>query len=242
VIGVLNVLTGIFVERASELSGLDRDLVIQGELKHNEAFLSEMKAIFEEADTDGSGTINWQEFKEYVKNKEVRAYLSTQQLDAFDARQLFNILDLGDDQEVGIEEFILGCMRLKGMAKSVDVVAMLQETRAMHRKQKAFMGEVEDQLRRIASKVHMSDLKTLGMASNRSSRKNSFMSVAPDGAPVGSRRQSDAAYSRSGSVHVRESKVSMRASSNSCLELDPAGLQGNGSARGSIRSRSWHPE
>merc|ERR1719320_369949 len=99
VIGVLNVLTGIFVERAQELSGLDRDLVIQGEMKRSEAFLAEMKGIFEEADTDRSGTISWIEFKQYLKKPEVKAYLATQQLDCYDARQLFNILGLEDDHQ-----------------------------------------------------------------------------------------------------------------------------------------------
>jgi len=183
VIGVLNVLTGIFVERAQELSGLDRDLVIQGEMKRNEAFLAEMKGIFEEADTDGSGTISWQEFKEYLKNAEVKAYLATQQLDAYDARQLFNILDLEDDQEVGIEEFIMGCMRLKGMAKSVDVVALLQESRKNNRKVKDFLSEVQDQLSAIQLKLGVSaDVEPMGANNSRraslsvrsSRRKNSF--------------------------------------------------------------------
>merc|ERR1719410_2320900 len=66
VIGVLNVLTGIFVERACELSGLDRDLVVQSEMKRNESFLVEMKRIFEEVDEHRSGTITWKEFKTYM--------------------------------------------------------------------------------------------------------------------------------------------------------------------------------
>jgi len=51
-IALLNVLTGIFVERACELSGLDRDLVIQAESLRRESFLEEMKHIFEDADAD----------------------------------------------------------------------------------------------------------------------------------------------------------------------------------------------
>lgn len=155
VVGVLNVLTGIFVERAQELSGLDRDLVIQGELKRNEAFLAEMKVIFEEADADNSNSISWEEFKEYLKNPEVQAYLSTQQLDTYDARQLFNIL-CGEDQEsdeVSIDEFIMGCMRLKGVAKSVDVVALLEESRKQNRKVKENMMGIQDQLLYITKLV-----------------------------------------------------------------------------------------
>lgn len=153
VIGVLNVLTGIFVERAQELSGLDRDLVIQGEIKRNEAFLTEMKGIFEEADVDGSGFISWEEFREYLKNPEVKAYLSTQQLDTYDARQLFNILEREDDKEVGIEDFIMGCMRLKGQAKSADLVALLQDSRKQNRRVRDNMSDIQDQLHAIAELV-----------------------------------------------------------------------------------------
>merc|ERR1712039_85378 len=126
----------------------DRDLVIQGEMKRNEAFLAEMKGIFEEADTDNSKRISWLEFKEYLKNPEVKAYLSTQQLDTYDARQLFNILEC-DDQEVGVEDFVMGCMRLKGMAKSVDVVALLQESRKHHLRVKVNMSDIQEQLNAI---------------------------------------------------------------------------------------------
>jgi len=143
VIGVLNVLTGIFVERAQELSGLDKDLVIQTELKRNENFLVEMRRVFEEADADHSGTISWTEFRGYLKNDRVKAYLATQQLDAFDARTLFDILNVGADEEISLDKFIVGCMRLKGMARSVDVVAVLQETRSVSRRLKALMREFE---------------------------------------------------------------------------------------------------
>jgi len=143
VIGVLNVLTGIFVERACELSGMDKDLVIQTQMKRNETFLKEMKRIFEEADSDGSGTISWEEFKGYLENDTVKAYFSTQQLDAFDARTLFDVLNDGTGNEMSIEKFIVGCQRLKGLARSVDLVAVLQEARSANRKLKSLMRRLE---------------------------------------------------------------------------------------------------
>uniref|UniRef100_A0A7S0AQT2 EF-hand domain-containing protein n=1 Tax=Pyrodinium bahamense TaxID=73915 RepID=A0A7S0AQT2_9DINO len=139
VIGVLNVLTGIFVERACEMSGLDRDLVIQTQLKRDETFLTEMTRIFQEADADGSGTVTWEEFKGYLENDRVKAYFTAQQLDAFDARTLFDILNDGNGDEMNIQSFIVGCQRLKGLAKGVDLVAVLQETRLLNRKVKAIM-------------------------------------------------------------------------------------------------------
>jgi len=142
VIGVLNVLTGIFVERACELSGLDRDLVVQSEMKRNETFLVEMKRIFEEADADHSGTITWQEFKKYMENPRVQAYFSTKQLDAFDARSLFELFSQDHAEEIGIEEFVMGCQRLKGMARSVDLLAVLRESRETKRVLKALLRRI----------------------------------------------------------------------------------------------------
>jgi len=146
VIGVLNVLTGIFVERAQALSGMDRDLLVQSEMKRDNAFLEQMRNIFEEADADASGSITWTEFKKYLENDEIRAYLSAQQLDACDARQLFDLLDVDGTLEVSMPDFIMGLLRLRGMAKSVDLVALLKETREMNLKLRSFISATEEQL------------------------------------------------------------------------------------------------
>uniref|UniRef100_A0A7S0FPR2 EF-hand domain-containing protein n=1 Tax=Pyrodinium bahamense TaxID=73915 RepID=A0A7S0FPR2_9DINO len=103
-----------------------------------------MKRIFEEADADGSGTINWKKFKDYVENDRVKAYLSTQQLEASDARTLFEMLKEGNDsEEIAVEQFIVGCQRLKGLAKSIDLAAVLQETRSMNRKMRVLVRKLD---------------------------------------------------------------------------------------------------
>jgi len=146
IIGVLNVLTSAFVQRACELSRLDRDLVIQSELVSNESFVAEMKGIFEEVDVLGTGCINWDQFRAFIKNEEVQAYFNTQQLDTSDARELFNLLDQDGDGEVCIEEFILGCKKLKGQAKSSDVATLLRESKRANHKHLKVMRKMEAQL------------------------------------------------------------------------------------------------
>jgi len=153
IIGVLNVLTSVFVQRASELVKLDRDLVIQCQLVSNETFLKEMKAIFEEVDVDSSGTITWEKFREYLENEHVQAYFATQQLDTSDARQLFNLLDSDAREEVKIEDFILGCMRLRGQAKSSDMATLLRESKRSTSKTTKAMRKIEKQLVAICSSL-----------------------------------------------------------------------------------------
>merc|ERR1712151_506040 len=43
------------------------------------------------------------------------------------AKALFNLLDEDDSNAVGIDEFVTGCMRLRGSAKSIDVNMLLLE-------------------------------------------------------------------------------------------------------------------
>merc|ERR1712187_749774 len=92
-IGVLNVLTSIFVERARELGKHDRDMVTQAELASQEAFLTDLRQIFEEVDNDKVNEITWEKFRDYLKNERARAFFATQQLDTSDAPGLFSLLD-----------------------------------------------------------------------------------------------------------------------------------------------------
>lgn len=55
-------------------------------------------------------------------------------LDSSDAKTLFQLLDQDEeDEEVKIEEFVHGCLRLKGYAKSIDLAQGLYQLRAIMR-------------------------------------------------------------------------------------------------------------
>jgi len=41
------------------------------------------------------------------------------------------LLDLDENGHVGVEEFCLGCMRLKGTAKSIDAASMMFQTKRL---------------------------------------------------------------------------------------------------------------
>lgn len=151
IIGVLNVLTSVFVQRAKELVSLDRDLVVQCQLVSNETFVAEMKSIFEEVDVDQTGTITWDKFREYIQNEHVQAYFATHQLDTSDARELFNLLDEDGKAEVKIEDFIMGCMKLRGQAKSSDVATLMRESKRTGRKTMRAMAKIDRQLAEICS-------------------------------------------------------------------------------------------
>jgi hypothetical protein len=127
--GVLNVVTSIFVDSAYQVSQRDRDLVIQSELARNQVYANDIKSFFYEADKDSSGNLSWEEFEAHLQDERVKAYFASLELDVSQARALFMLLDVDETDEVGIDEFVGGCMRLKGDAKSIDVNMLLYENR-----------------------------------------------------------------------------------------------------------------
>merc|ERR1712216_730027 len=66
------------------------------------------------------------EFKQLVKNREIRACFRVMNIHVTDAGRVFKHLDQNRSGTVGIKEFIDGCMRLRGDATAADI-ALLNE-------------------------------------------------------------------------------------------------------------------
>jgi len=145
VFAVLNIVTGVFVGSAMHTAQQDQDVVIQDAMNEEDSFAHEVLRIFEEADTDHSGHITCDELEVHLQDPRVRAYLHHLALDVAEARGLFNLLDICNTGRVSSHEFLLGCMRLKGPAKNVDVATILYENKRMMDTWSIFMSFVEDQ-------------------------------------------------------------------------------------------------
>mmetsp|Transcript_29669 Transcript_29669/g.81204 ORF Transcript_29669/g.81204 Transcript_29669/m.81204 type:complete len:856 (-) Transcript_29669:194-2761(-) len=148
-LSVMNVVTGVFVDSAYQVAQMDRDVVIQEELHSKEKYMRGLKDIFLEADTDESGTLSWEEFESHLEDQRVKAYLATLELDISEAYGLFKLLNITGDDEVAIDAFVMGCMRLKGPAKSIDVCTLLYENRQLAEQILCLKEYTEDQLHRI---------------------------------------------------------------------------------------------
>jgi len=124
---MLNVVTGIFVETSMHLSQLDRDQIMQDELRRKEALTRSIQLIFKEMDVDGSNTITKQELAQSLKDEHILAYFNSLELDPTDVQTLFTLLDTDDSGSINMDEFWLGVMRLKGEARSLDVAKLQYE-------------------------------------------------------------------------------------------------------------------
>lgn len=173
----LNVVTGIFVDNAMKSSSKDKDMVIHEELSRRKNYINDVRQMFFEADRDHSGQLTWSEFAQHLNDPRVKAYFNSLELEASEARGLFTLLDTDGTGLVSADEFIMGCVRLKGGAKGVDVATLMYENKKMLRKlndllrdsQNAFKSiqEREQELLIIEQRVEgvvEAEAKALGMA------------------------------------------------------------------------------
>eukprot|EP00931_Biecheleriopsis_adriatica_P017240 TRINITY_DN12420_c0_g1_i4.p1 TRINITY_DN12420_c0_g1~~TRINITY_DN12420_c0_g1_i4.p1 ORF type:complete len:532 (+),score=93.65 TRINITY_DN12420_c0_g1_i4:39-1634(+) len=110
VIGLLKLLTGIFVQHASAASSLDREKGIQSSIEH----------LFQELDEDQSGSLTVEEFQAKINDPVTMAYFQMLEIDRGDIDELFSLTDVNDNNQIDIHEFIKGCQTYKGYAKKLD--------------------------------------------------------------------------------------------------------------------------
>merc|ERR1712032_51715 len=111
---------------------LDRHLIMQDEEEHRMSYMLTMKHVFEQADTDKSGTLSWEEFETHLKDEHMASYFAVLGLGIMEAKNLFRLLDLDNSNEVSIDEFLTGCFRLKGDAKQLDLASQQQQATLMY--------------------------------------------------------------------------------------------------------------
>ena len=146
-VGLLNVVTGIFVDSA--VCTRTEDEVVESFTEEQTRLCGEMKRIFSAADMDRNGFITFEEFCLHVEDPWVQAFLSGLDIDITDARIVFTLLDVDGSGGLTVEEFVDGALKLKGPAKGIDMLSMMFDLVRYNVKFAGFCSFLEEQTREI---------------------------------------------------------------------------------------------
>ncbi|CAJ1391918.1 unnamed protein product [Effrenium voratum] len=94
-----------------------------------------LKTVFEEADVDGSGTMDKEEFCEICKTASVRRALHRMGVPLDQAETLFDIIDAGKKGEVTFAGFIEGVKKVRGVPTNLDMKTMMVAVRNIYKQQ-----------------------------------------------------------------------------------------------------------
>eukprot|EP00929_Paragymnodinium_shiwhaense_P087645 TRINITY_DN47787_c0_g3_i1.p1 TRINITY_DN47787_c0_g3~~TRINITY_DN47787_c0_g3_i1.p1 ORF type:complete len:737 (-),score=101.73 TRINITY_DN47787_c0_g3_i1:90-2300(-) len=164
---VLNVVTGVFCQAALEGAQKDRELMVQSLLSNREMFINTIGDQFAKMFTtfggdEEEGGLTLEGFEEHLKTKAVREYFALLDLDVSDAWILFKLLDEDGSGFIDAEEFVDGCLKLKGNARSIDLAKLGQESRLATGQLASMVHDMSDSVATLAKSVI--ELKTMGKA------------------------------------------------------------------------------
>merc|ERR1712060_410477 len=97
--------------------------------------LQELMDLSQQAiDSDGSGTISLAEFASFLNDDLYRSFFEVRGIDIKDAAMFFDLLSkVAGTNEVQLDLFVEGCLRLKGPATCIDMQVLRYEVTSLNK-------------------------------------------------------------------------------------------------------------
>jgi len=143
VLALTNVVTGVFVEGALKSAKMEEEAVV----------LETLTRMFESCDSQNEGQISTEEFQARLQSDEMTRYLLSIDVDPGEAHMLCSLMDNNQNGVIDYEEFVGGCLRIRGTAKAIDTIVLLHEVNEVRRDLGQFFSWTEEALAAVNTAV-----------------------------------------------------------------------------------------
>lgn len=116
VLAMLNVVTGIFVQTATVKAKDQDDLFM----------INNVLELFPKNEIKG-GVMTIVQFEKQLRSPKMLDYFRSIDIDPSAARALYSLLDVNNTGAIETEEFLAGCLHLRGPAKALDLQVLMRE-------------------------------------------------------------------------------------------------------------------
>lgn len=134
-LAVLNVITGVFCQRAIDTASQDRELKIQDVLQHKEKYTDavrkQVSMMFQALGCHDGRVPSFEDVQMNLHLPAVQAYFTLLELDVDDAGMLFALLEADSKPNLEFDDFVQGCLKLKGSARSIDMAILMEDLRRL---------------------------------------------------------------------------------------------------------------
>lgn len=120
--GLLNVVTGVFVEQTLNTSKNDAEILKDRSDESKRLVRAFLRDVFDVMDSDGDGRATLAEFQHALANPDIQFGLALVDLDSDDVQNLFAVFDSGGDGSLDEKEFVEGLVKMKGYTTHADLV------------------------------------------------------------------------------------------------------------------------
>eukprot|EP00929_Paragymnodinium_shiwhaense_P047622 TRINITY_DN24145_c1_g1_i1.p1 TRINITY_DN24145_c1_g1~~TRINITY_DN24145_c1_g1_i1.p1 ORF type:complete len:644 (+),score=101.67 TRINITY_DN24145_c1_g1_i1:113-2044(+) len=165
IFAMLNVITGVFCESAIAAARTDAEHVCQENLLNKRLYMQRVKTLFHTIGRRQAEGITYDELEEFLADEMAAGFFAALDIDISDVWTLFKLLDENESRIIDLEEFVAGCFRLKGGARSIDVALMGYEHKLFRRCVFQFIDHTEARLKQLGSHLRQASKGTNGEAS-----------------------------------------------------------------------------
>eukprot|EP00929_Paragymnodinium_shiwhaense_P109886 TRINITY_DN7646_c0_g1_i2.p1 TRINITY_DN7646_c0_g1~~TRINITY_DN7646_c0_g1_i2.p1 ORF type:complete len:615 (-),score=102.04 TRINITY_DN7646_c0_g1_i2:87-1931(-) len=124
---VLKVVTAIFNAETFRVTQNDDGIMLMHKERQIAMHTRRMKQLLLEGDDSQDGNLSMREFKDLLSDKQVQKWLLAQEIELKDVELAFSLIDSSGDGSVDAEELVRGLARLKGAARSSDMMGLLHK-------------------------------------------------------------------------------------------------------------------
>eukprot|EP00929_Paragymnodinium_shiwhaense_P110842 TRINITY_DN7812_c0_g2_i1.p1 TRINITY_DN7812_c0_g2~~TRINITY_DN7812_c0_g2_i1.p1 ORF type:complete len:393 (-),score=35.80 TRINITY_DN7812_c0_g2_i1:133-1311(-) len=122
---VLTVVTAIFNAETFRVTQSDDDVMLLHKERQIAIHARRMRSLLLEADQSHDGVVNLEEFQSVMSDPKIKKWLLAQDIELRDVELAFKILDESGDGWLTLEELMRGLSKMKGTARSSDMVSIL---------------------------------------------------------------------------------------------------------------------
>jgi len=141
---VMNSLTSLFVDATLAYSQKDEDSMVRELMRNKKTYMRKAASFFNSLEKANHGELTYKEFRQNLKDPQLLAFASTLDVELLDLEQFFMILSAQGKRPVDLETFVVGCIKLKGMAKAMDMMDVLLTVRKNNELIHSIQEHVED--------------------------------------------------------------------------------------------------
>lgn len=159
---VVRVISAVFLAETARCASNDDALAMHKKQRQKEVYCRKLHAIFSELDSSRDGVLTREEFLPLMSDDVLKTWLATLEIDTQDLDYLFDVLDLGD-RKIDIQAFTNGMSRIKGPAKSIDMLKLQTAHKVLGKKLDMILSELTRQfgLVQTAHEAHTSSAAAL---------------------------------------------------------------------------------
>merc|ERR1719191_1955778 len=120
----MNLVTAVIVNNALDITKKDEEAALAQLENEKKAEFEKLADLFYDLDADGSGSVDRAEFETAFELPEVANKLKVLEFEQDELLKLFDLIDKDGEGELSLDEFMHGLRKMKGQAKSKDLMAL----------------------------------------------------------------------------------------------------------------------